>query len=147
MRDNKSNTQIVRLGKQTLSGTTANASAWVDMQGFDSCTIVLNTDTVTDAGDANGFTATLQHGDTSAAAGAAAVSSTDAVGGVSTVQVTLDTADNAVAGSVGYIGSKRYARLNIVGTTNTSAVVEAVAILTKAHRAPVTFIGTSVAAT
>ena len=56
MRDGKSNMQIVHLGTLTLSGSTPNASAWVDTRGFDECTIVLSTNTVTDAGDAAGFT-------------------------------------------------------------------------------------------
>jgi hypothetical protein len=147
MRDMLSNTQIVRLGKQTLSGTTPNASAWVDLRGFDSCTLVLMNDTVTDAGDANGFTATLQHSDLTTAASAAAVAAAETVNGVNTIQVTLDTADNVVAGAVGYDGTRRYARLNIVGTSGTNAVVEVVAILGHPARAPATFIGASVAAT
>lgn len=147
MRDSISNMQIVRLEKQTLSGTTPNASAWVDVRDFDACTLIVMNDTVTDAGDANGFTATLQHGDSRAGASAAAVDAADAVGGVRTVRVTLDTADNVVAGAVGYIGNRRYVRMNIVGTTGTNAVVEVVAVLSKASIAPTTFIGASVAAT
>jgi hypothetical protein len=147
MRDMLSNTQVVRLGKQTLSGVTPNASAWVDTRGFDAVTLVLCTDTVTDAGTADGFTATLQHSDLTTAASAAAAAAADSVTGAVTIQVTDDAADNVIAGAVGYTGSKRYARFNIVGTTNTAAVVEVYAILSKPHRAKTTFAGASVAAT
>jgi hypothetical protein len=147
MRDNLSGMQVVRLGKQTLSGTTPNASAWVDMRGFDSCVLMLNTDAVTDAGTAAGFTATVQHGDTAAASGATAIAAADSVNGATTVVVTSDDADNVIAGAIGYVGAKRYARMNIVGTSGTNAVVEVVAVLTKAAREPATFIGASVAAT
>lgn len=147
MRDMLSNTQVVRLGKQTLSGTTPNASAWVDMRGFDSCTLVFCTDTVTDAGAAAGFTATVHHSDTTAASAAAAIVAADSVDGVIALQVTADSDDNKVIGAVGYKGSKRYARFNVVGTADTAAVVEVFAILNKPHRAETTFVGTSVAAT
>jgi len=146
MRDNISNMQIVRLGKQTLSGTTPNASAWVDTRDFDACTLLLMTDTVTVAGTA-GFTATLQHSNATTGGSAEAAAADDAVGGTRTVAVTLDTQDNVVAGGVGYIGSRRYARFNIVGTTNTNAVVEVVAVLTRGSIVPSALVGASVAAT
>jgi hypothetical protein len=147
MRDNLSGMQVVRLGKQTLSGSTPNASAWVDMRDFDACTLVLMNDAVTDAGDANGFTATVQHSNTTAAGDAAAITAAESVTGAISVPVTLDTADNVIAGAVGYVGPRRYVRMNIVGTTGTNAIVEVVAILSKPSQQPTTLIGTSVAAT
>lgn len=147
MRDGKSNLQIVHLGTLTLSGTTPNASAWVDTRGFDECTILLSTNTVTDAGDSAGFTGTVQHSDLTTAASAAAIVAADTVDGVISQTVTLDTDDNKDIGAVGYVGSKRYVRQNFVGTTGTNAVVVVRAILSNAARAPTTLIGTSVAAT
>lgn len=147
MRDGKSNTQVVHLGNLTLSGTTPAASSWVDMRGFDTCTLAVIANTVTDAGTTAGFTLTAQHSATTAAADAAAIASADAIGGTSTVTVTSDTADNTNAGGVGYIGSKRYVRFNAVGTTGTDADVSVVAILSNSAQAPATFIGTAVAAT
>lgn len=147
MRDMLNNKQVVHLGNLALSGTTPAASSWVDLRGFDACTLVLVNNTITDAGTADGFTATLQHGDDSTAAGAAAAAAADAVDGTLTIQVTSDSADDAVAGGLGYKGSKRYARLNVVGTTGTSADVSVLAVLNKPHRADTVFIGTAVAAT
>lgn len=147
MRDMINNVQVVHLGNLTLSGTTPAASSWVDLQGFNACTLLLVANTVTDAGDANGFTATMQHGDTTAAASAAAVTASDVVGDTFTVQVTSDGADNTLAGGIGYNGNSRYVRFNVVGTTGTDADVSVLAVLGDPAYAATTLIGTAVAAT
>lgn len=147
MRDMLRNKQVVHLGNLSLSGTTPAASAWVDVRGFDACTLVLVNNTITDAGTADGFTATVQHSDTTAAADAAAIVAADSVNGSIDIDVTSDTADDSVAGGIGYRGSKRYVRMNVVGTTGTNADVSVVAVLNKPHRAATTFVGTKVAAT
>lgn len=147
MRDMLRNKQVVHLGNLSLSGTTPAASAWVDVRGFDACTLVLVNNTITDAGTADGFTATVQHSDTTAAADAAAIVAADSVNGSIDIDVTSDTADDSVAGGIGYRGSKRYIRMNVVGTTGTNADVSVVAVLNKPHRAATTFVGTKVAAT
>lgn len=147
MRDMLRNKQVVHLGNLSLSGTTPAASAWVDVRGFDACTLVLVNNTITDAGTADGFTATVQHSDTTAAADAAAIVAADSVDGSIDIDVTSDTADDSVAGGIGYRGSKRYVRMNVVGTTGTNADVSVVAVLNKPHRAATTFVGTKVAAT
>ncbi len=147
MRDMISNKQVVHLGNLALSGTTPAASSWVDLRGFDAATILLVNNTITDAGTAAGFTATAQHSGTTAAADAAAIAAADSVDGSTTVVVTDDAADDTLAGGIGYKGSKRYLRLNVVGTTGTNADVSVLAILNKPHRAETTFVGTKVAAT
>ena len=147
MRDMINNTESVHLGNQTLSGTTPAASAWVDTRGFDAVTLELIANTVTDAGTAAGFTATMQHGDDSTGSGAADVVAADTVDGVISIAVISDSADNSLAGGLGYRGDKRYVRLNIVGTTGTGADTTTMAKLHKAHRAPTTYVGASVAAT
>ena len=147
MRDMLRNKQVVHLGNLSLSGTAPAASAWVDTRGFDACTLVLVCNTVTDAGTADGFTATVQHSDTTAAADAAAIVAADSVSGAIDIDVTSDDADDTNAGGIGYRGSKRYVRMNVVGTTGTNADVSVLAVLNKPHRAATTFIGTKVAAT
>ena len=147
MRDMLNNKQVVLLGTITLSGTTPGASSWVDTREYDACTIVLVTQTVTDAGDAAGFTFTAQHSDLTTAASAAAIAATDSVNGAISLSVTADADDDKVIGGIGYKGSKRYVRLNGVGTTGTNAVVKVMAIMNKPHRAATTFVGTAVAAT
>ena len=148
MHDNLSNMQMVHLGNLALSGTTPAASDWVDLKGYDEVTIVMVNNTVTDAGTAAGFTASAQYGGDTTAAGATAIGTDDSVDGSTiTIVVTSDGADDVVAGAIGYVGGSRYLRLNVVGTTGTSADVSVHAILGGAHRRPTTFIGTSVAAT
>jgi hypothetical protein len=147
MRDIKSNTQIVHLGAITLSGTTPGASSWVDTRDFDACTIVLVTQTVTDAGDSAGFTFTAQHSDLTTAASAASIVAADSVNGAISLTVTADADDDKVIGAIGYKGSKRYVRFNGVGTTGTNAVVKVLAIMNRPARAATTFVGSAVAAT
>lgn len=147
MRDMKSNKQMVLLGTVTVSGTTPAASSWVDTRGFDAATIVLKTNTVTDAGTGDGFTVTAQHSDLTTAASAAAIVAADATDGVISIQVTSDSADNTIAGGIGYRGSKRYVRMNVVGTTGSDATFDVYAVLNVPHRAETTFVGTAVAAT
>ena len=147
MRDMINNKQVVHLGNLALSGTTPAASAWVDLQGYDACTVMVINNTITDAGAEAGFTCTVQHGDTTAAASAAAIAAADSVDGDIAVSVTADDVDDTVAGGIGYKGSKRYVRVNAVGTTGTNADVSIVAVLNKPHRAATTFVGTKVAAT
>lgn len=147
MRDMLSNKQVVLLGTVTLSGTTPGATSWVDTREYDACTIMLATDTVTDAGTASGFTFTAQHSDLTTAASASDIVAADSVNGTIALSVTADADDNKLIGGIGYKGSKRYVRLNGVGTTGTDATVKVYAILNKPHRAKTTFVGTNVAAT
>ena len=118
MRDNISNVQTVDLGKDTLSGVTPNASAWLDTLGFSSAALELLTDAVTDAGN-----------------------------GTISVTITADGDDNIVKGVVGYNGSKRYIRFNTIGTTGTDAVIRTLGRMAKPAQAPTTYVGASVAAT
>lgn len=147
MRDLISNMQSVDLSTDTLSGTTPNASAWLDTRGFSAAAIEVMTGAVTDAGAAGGFTGTLQHSDTTADGDAADVTAAETTNGTVAVTVTSDDDDNIIAGVLGYNGNKRYIRVNYVGTTGTDAIVRTVGRLGKPHTAPTTYVGASVAAT
>lgn len=147
-RDFKNNVQVVHLGNLTLSGTTPAATDWVDTRGFDSCTFVAVSNTVTDAGTAAGFSFEVQDADDTAAASAAAVADAELIGLESALTVTSDAADDAIAGTIGYVGDARYARLEATGTTLTNADVSVIAILERGPRMPSSSgVGTSVAAT
>jgi len=148
MRDFKNNVQVVHLGNVTLSGTTPAASDWVDMRGWDSCLFIPVSNTITDAGTASGFSAEVQEGDDSTAAGASAVADGDLNGLETALTETADDADNSIAGIIGYRGNSRYARVNYTGTTGTDADVSVIAVLYNGHRVPdASPVGTSVAAT
>lgn len=146
-RDGKNELQLVHLGNLTLSGTSPAASAWVDTRGFDKVTLVPVANTITDAGTADGFSFEVQESDTTAAADATAVADAALIGTEAALTVTSDTADNSVAGGIGYVGSQRYVRIVATGTTGTDADVSVVAVLGDASYEPRAFVGTSVAAT
>ena len=144
MRDNISNVQYVNLGSLTLSGVTPGLSGYLDTRGFDAASIVVVNGTITNAGDAAGFTVTLQDSvDTTAAAAATA---TETVNG-GTVTVTSDTADDVVAGAMGYAGNARYIGVTVTGTTGTDAVITLLGVLSKPSAAATTLAGTVVART
>ena len=146
-RDGKSSTEVVHLGNLTLSGTTPASSAWVDTKEFDEVTLVLVVNTVTDAGTAAGFTTEMQEGEDSTDAGASAVVDAQMIGLETDLTVTSDTADDTNGGGLGYIGSQRYVRFDVTGTTGTAADVSVLAICRRGSAATRTFIGTSVAST
>jgi len=147
-RDFKNNMQVVHLGNLTLTGATPAASAWVDTRGFDSCTFVMINNTVTDAGTAAGFSTVVQEGDTTVAGSATAVGDDELIGLETALTVTSDAADDAIAGTIGYVGDARYARVNVTGTTGTAADVSVIAILERGALMPTNSgVGTSVAAT
>lgn len=112
----------------TLSGATPAAGDWIDMQGFEALTFIVSTGTVTDAGDAGGFTFEVQHSDTTAASDATAVADADLIGLESALAVTADGDDDVLVGSIGYRGEKRYLRVVATGTTGTNAAVTVVAV-------------------
>ena len=144
MRDNISNVQYVNLGSLTLSGTTPGLSGYLDTRGFDAASIVVVNGTITDAGTAAGFTVTLQ--ESADTAGASAVTATETVDG-GTVTVTDDTADNVVAGAMGYAGNARYIGVTVTGTTGTAAVITLLGVLSKPSAAETTLAGAVVART
>lgn len=146
-REDKSNIQGCHLGNLTLSGTTPAASAWFDTRGFDSVTLVLIANTITDAGTASGFATEMQDSDTTAASAATAVADAQMQGLETDLTVTSDSADDTLVGGLGYKGSKRYVRFNVTGTTGTDADVTVMAIGMRAAAEPTTFVGTKVAAT
>ena len=147
MRDMLNNTQVVHLGNLTLSGTNTLKSAYASMAGFQACTIVLVANTITDAGAAAGFTATLMESADTTDTAAAAVAAAQAVNATQTLSETDDDADNTVIGSFGYIGGEPYVCLNITGTSGANADVTVIAIMQKPRSAPPTLIGTAVART
>jgi hypothetical protein len=107
----------------TLSGATPAKGNIIDMQGWGSLDLHVQTGTVTDAGTASGFSFEVQESDTTADADFTAVADADLIGTEAALTVTDDDADNIVVGKIGYRGSKRYVRIVATGTTGTNATV------------------------
>lgn len=121
--DMRNNAEFGLALSATLSGTTAAAGKWIDMQGWEALTFSVSTGTVTDAGTTSGFSFEVQESDTTAAADATAVADADLIGTEAALTVTSDDADDTLVGSIGYRGSKRYVRIVATGTTGTDAAV------------------------
>jgi hypothetical protein len=145
MRDLISNNNMTRGALQTLSGTTPNNSALIDMQGFAGLTAYLLTGTITDAGDAAGFTMKLQHSDSVVGTSFVDVPADELIG--ANVSVTLDTQDDLVVGGIGYAGKNRYVRAVFTGTTGTNAIVSVLFHRGKPRVAPTTQVGSTTAST
>lgn len=145
MYDIISDCNLTRGADQTLSGTTPNNSALIDMQGFHALTVYLETGAVTDAGAAAGFSMKLQHSDTTAASAFEDAPASDVIG--ANVAVTSDDDDTVLAGGIGYVGTKRYVRAVITGTSGTNAVVHALFLRGRAASRAVATIGATTAAT
>lgn len=118
---------VQAVAPQVLSAT--DTSAAIDLLGFDSAALVINTGAIVSAGD---FTAKLQESDTTTSGDFADVAAEHLVG---TLPATL-AADTVV--KQGYIGNKRYLRTVI--TRNGGTSIAAGAVIVKGHpaEAPVT---------
>lgn len=148
MKDVKNNMQLAFGINATLSGTTPAKGNIVDLQGFEGATFCLLTGTVTDAGDANGFSTEIQESDSTADASFTAVADADLIGLESDLKVTLDTSDSVPFGTIGYRGDKRYVRAVVTGTTGTNAAIFGVWIKgAPTMSPPLTAIAANVAAT
>jgi hypothetical protein len=137
---------------QTLSGTTPNSSALIDMQGYEGLAVYLQTNTVTDAGTASGFTAVIQHSDTTVAGDFVTCTAAELVpnsAGATTLTVTADGTNDVLVGGVGYRGGKRYVRVTTTGTSGTNAVVRILFVraANASASAPLATTGSTTAAT
>ena len=130
-----------------LSGTTPAAGNIVDLADFGAATFLYQTGAVTDAGTAAGFSVEIQESDTTTAADFTAVADADLIGAESDLTVTADTADSVAIGSIGYIGTKRYVRAVVTGTTGSNATVNGVWALQKPRYAPKGDAAANIAAT
>lgn len=145
--DMRSETTIAMGINATLSGTTPAAGNIVDLTDYQAATFCLTTGTVTDAGDADGFSFVVQESDTTAAADFAAVADADLLGLESSLTVTSDAADGIAVGLVGYRGTKKYVRVVATGTAGTNAAIAGIWVLQKSRYAPQGNAAANIAAT
>ena len=108
-----------------LADNTAQVSSIIDTQGYDSLDFVIVTGTLADA-DAT-FAVTMEHGDAANLSDTAAVTSDDLAGTLANAGCTF-AADGACR-KIGYLGSKRYARLTVTPSGNSGAAPLAVIAL------------------
>lgn len=131
----------------TLSGATPAKGNIVNVTDYGAATFCFATHTVTDAGDATGFTVEIQESDTTADAAFTAVANADLIGLETALTVTDDTFDNRAIGCIGYKGTKPYVRAVVTGSTGSNAVVTGVWVLQKPRYAPKGDAAANIAAT
>jgi len=127
MRDLAHNIAAVQAVAPAVLAAT-NTSAAIDLQGFESAAVVINTGAIAGDGD---FTAKLQESDTTTSGDFTDVVAGDLVG---TFPASL-AATSVV--KVGYIGNKRYLRTVITKNGGTSIAAGAVILKGNAHSRPV----------
>lgn len=127
MRDLSSNIKAVNALSPAVQSATIKGNA-IDLLGFESAAMVVNTGAIVSAGD---FSAKLQELDTTTDGDFVDVVSGDLVG---SLPASL-TADGSFR--QGYIGHKRYIRLVLTKNGGTSIAAGAVAVLGNAHARPV----------
>lgn len=110
----------------SVADNTAQVSQIIDRAGYDSMMFAIVLGSIADA-DAT-FAVTLEHGDDSALADTAVPAAADLIGTTTLAAFQFDS-DNACR-KIGYKGLKRYVRMTITPTNNSSAALLcAVAIL------------------
>lgn len=119
--------------KAAVTDNTAQVSNIIDLLGYNSCTLVLNTGTLTDT-DAT-FAVTMEHGDAPDLSDTAAPAATDLIG--SLTLASFDFSSDNVCRKLGYIGGKRYVRMTVTPANNTGNLfLSGVAVLGNAKLAP-----------
>lgn len=131
----------------TLSGATPSKGNIVDVTDYQAATFLYQTGAVTDAGAAAGFVVEIQESDTTADGDFTAVADADLVGVETDLTVTSDDDDSVGVGSLGYIGTKKYIRAVVTGSTGTNAIVNGVWALQKPRYAPKGNAAANIAAT
>lgn len=112
MKDIKNDLGLVLLLKpQDITNHTDVASSLLDLKGFNGANIIVALGSVTNTDGNNKVIPVLQESDTTADADFTAVDAADMVGGLFTVVDAAD--DDETIQRRGYIGAKRYVRVNL----------------------------------
>ncbi len=137
MRDMSDNIKATRAYSPVASagtGDTPLVSEIADLQGFDSCTLLILTGTLADAGAT--FTVLIEDGDASdLVADGGAVVDAQLIG--TEAAASFSQADDNKVLKIGYVGNKRYVRATITPSGNAAAApITAVWVLGHASVGP-----------
>jgi hypothetical protein len=126
--------QVLLLEPQDLAHTDT-ATAWLDTLGFEGATLSAVIGALTGSDGSNYLTPVLQHSDTTAATAAEAVAAADIEGAFTKVDAANE---DSLIQTVGYVGAKRYVRINFdyTGTGISAGIVGAYGTLGHASRRP-----------
>ncbi|WP_395543268.1 hypothetical protein [Neotabrizicola sp. sgz301269] len=127
MRDLASNLGVVSaVVPQVLTAT--NTSSAIDLAGFDSAAVLINTGAIVSSGN---FTPKLQESDTTTSGDFTDVAAADLVGSFPTALAA------STAYKVGYIGRKRYVRTVLTLNSGTSIAASVQIVKARAAQKPV----------
>lgn len=134
MRDLMNEIDVKRvLSPVSVADNTAQVGQIIDRKGYESLTYLIATGSIADS-DAT-FAVLLEESDDSGMSGATAVDDADLIGTEALAGFQYD--DDNECRKLGYKGSKRYTRLTITPTSNsTAALIAAVALLGHPANAP-----------
>ena len=110
---------VTAIAPASVADNTAAVSAIIDTFGYAQCEFLITLGSIADA-DAT-FAVTLEHGDDSGLSDTAAVTSANLQGTLAAAGFQYDS-DNGVR-RIGYLKSKRYVRLTVTPTNNSSAAI------------------------
>lgn len=134
-KDLKSNIATVLMKEPVDMAGTTGASSLLDTAGFNGVEVDVIIGELTGIGTSNYLTPVLQECDTTEGDDFAAVDEADMIGTFTKVDAA---AEDSLIQRVGYIGSKRYVRVNLVYTgTITAGIVGVVGVLGHPGKAPV----------
>jgi hypothetical protein len=138
-RDLHNNVDIVAVVPSIAVGTTGTGQTGsvIDTRGYDAVELAINYGAIT--ATAATFTVTVLEGDvtgTMTSVATADLLGTESAAGLAAATRT-DGSTEKVAKRIGYIGSKRYLRVDVESTATAGTPVGVVAVLAKAARAPV----------
>lgn len=103
----------------------------VDLKGFEGCEIMVAVGALTGVDGSNYLDITLEECDTTVGTSFTTVASTDMIGSFTRID---STSEDSVVQNVGYIGNKRYLRINLNETGTISAgIIGVYAILGNAR--------------
>lgn len=137
MKDTKNNTGAVLLLEPADLVATDTVSGILDTANFNGAILSVIVGALTGVDGSNYLTPVFQESDTLVGTSFATVAATDLVGAFSVVNAT---SKDSVVQSAGYIGNKRYIRVNLdyTGTGISAGIVGVVGILNEAKFEPVT---------
>lgn len=119
MFDTRSENSVARSANLTV-GNNTQSSALADMLGYQALEVFANTNAITAAG--GGITFKLQHSDTTVAASFVDVPAGQFTGTIAAVAADADD-DSLRAGSLSYLGNKRYVRAQAVGSASANGIL------------------------
>lgn len=130
MRNNHSDVKVVHLADPATITATTTYSNYIDLNGYDQCTLVISYKAGT-ADGSNYFTPAILEVDSAPGTASGYAVATDYVGTISAVNSTTGATQQW-----DYVGNKRYVCVRLAETGTASSIFAIVALLSGAKKGP-----------